>query len=422
MEGSHLRLGKRKAATSGGLFTHLSALVRDVNQELFRDGRPIRLEVVQVSWQDCSRFQGSCWGSQIADVVLMKGDGDFVYVVRPANFDDPGDTVPLHSIKVPCDGSGEETAVAALQRRSSSLVLHGDEMAYIRKVLVYIPVAEQEDKAELFYKVDTYNKPGLFLTFDSNKTSTTFLNRKGKVAFVNEATGMKQAIGATVSAPVAGEGVGCCGALDALIQRFDRLANITSKSSNIVNILQLPLVKLPLVDKFSWNEEDDGEKPKYRSLSSNTFQVEAKAAVIAPGSDMDEGAVDFDEKVCARDKGASVTVTTTEFFFCQGGVPEAEGAKAKMRSLLTHEHESRHSDELVEAGFTWRKYKELDSQGGAEWEHLKAAADAALLEGLCATVICERLDSALAMPVAPQVDTMVECMKDMVLVLAGLHL
>ncbi|CAK4759977.1 unnamed protein product [Aphanomyces euteiches] len=58
------------------------------------------LNIVNVSWEDCARYQNSCWGPCISDMTLVVNDR-WMSVLRVPNFTDPIMTVPSSLIQVP---------------------------------------------------------------------------------------------------------------------------------------------------------------------------------------------------------------------------------------------------------------------------------------------------------------------------------
>ncbi|KAH9101361.1 hypothetical protein LEN26_015703 [Aphanomyces euteiches] len=57
------------------------------------------LDIVNVSWEDCARFQGSCWGPCISDMTLVVKKR-WMPVLRVPNFSDPIMSIPSSQIQV----------------------------------------------------------------------------------------------------------------------------------------------------------------------------------------------------------------------------------------------------------------------------------------------------------------------------------
>ncbi|CAK4223786.1 unnamed protein product [Aphanomyces euteiches] len=72
-------------------------LTRDLQAKQWAEERG--LDIVNVSWEDCARFQGSCWGPCISDMTLVVKKR-WMPVLRVPNFSDPIMSIPSSQIQV----------------------------------------------------------------------------------------------------------------------------------------------------------------------------------------------------------------------------------------------------------------------------------------------------------------------------------
>jgi len=109
----------------------VSSIVNPMTQSLLS---PYGLKAHSVTWEDTARSKGSCWGPNISDMTLVTKTGErLMPVIRPDNFSDKTDDVPIETFKllVGNERSGSERKVIGLREFLTDISLYTDNTHHI---------------------------------------------------------------------------------------------------------------------------------------------------------------------------------------------------------------------------------------------------------------------------------------------------
>ncbi|KAG9412004.1 hypothetical protein AC1031_017641 [Aphanomyces cochlioides] len=212
------------------------------------------LDIVNVSWEDCARNQGSCWGPCISDMTLVVNNR-WMSVLRVPNFSDPIMSVPSSAIQVSVGNeSPHEVSLTKISLEnylkniskytelstiSNLFVPQKDDQVVVSTQSCFLPIptaGEVDFHVGLFNYQSTRSAPAVLVLVSTDAGTSAQVvegNRCGDILYFND-RGTKRTFKAErLSTDRAKRGVETTGAMTQ-----------EEEARNYIMIVQIPLIKL----------------------------------------------------------------------------------------------------------------------------------------------------------------------------------
>ncbi|CAK4164671.1 unnamed protein product [Aphanomyces euteiches] len=211
------------------------------------------LDIVNVSWEDCARNQGSCWGPCISDMTLVVNNR-WMSVLRVPNFSDPIMSVPSSAIQVSVGNESPHevpltkisledylkniSKYTELNTNSTLFVPHKDDQVVVSTQSCFLPIptaGEVDFHVGLFNYQSTPSAPAVLVLVSTDAGTSAQVvegNRRGDILYFND-RGTKRTFKAErLSTDRAKRGVETTGAMTQ-----------EEEARNYIMIVQIPLIK-----------------------------------------------------------------------------------------------------------------------------------------------------------------------------------